>query len=303
MLRHRLLRFVLAVLTALAVAGPAAADEPTVKSTGGPPSDEPWIPPTPAQQESLDLRLAQLGELQATQKSLRGTTAQNGFCETSPAAGAPSASGDDCAPPSYNLLTYARRQYTDWYCGPATAQVIINYTRGIFKSKLGGQDPDTNYKKQTYIATRLLWWNAGAGRWENTDTIGQTNAYMLANGLNELAKRPNRFEYAVVATGTGSEWHAKVIEDVQDWHMPFGAGVKMTHDSQRLSSWSPIPEGVEVHHWITIRGYTDYWDGTNGPKVWFNDSSDRQGGGTGTFWDPSIKVWSLNTWHTNRVVW
>ena len=186
MLRHRLLRFVLAVLTALAVAGPAAAAEPTVKSTGGPPSDEPWIPPTPAQQESLDLRLAQLGELQATQKGLRGTTAQNGFCETSPAAGAPSASGDDCAPPSYNLLTYARRQYTDWYCGPATAQVIINYTRGIFKSKLGGQDPDTNYKKQTYIATRLVWWNAAAGRWAHGRFAALHPPYRRARGAAAL---------------------------------------------------------------------------------------------------------------------
>ena len=84
---------------------------------------------------------------------------------------------------------------------------------------------------------------------------------------------------------------------------PSRTAIKMDADSPRLSSWNPIPEGVVVRHWIAIRGYTDYWDGTNGPRVWYNDSSDRQGGGTGTFYDPSIKVWRLNTSHTNRIVW
>lgn len=304
MLHHRLLPVALAVLTALAVAAPGAAAEPSVKSTGGPPDDEPWIPPTAQQQQSLDIRLAEVADLRAMQKALRSSTSLRSFCETSETAGGlETTTDDDCAPVSFNLLTYARRQYTDYYCGPATAQVIINYSRGIFESKLSGQDPDTNYRKQTTIARHLIWWNPAAQRWENTDTIGQTNAYMLTAGLNEFARLPNDFEYAVVPTGTGSEWHAKVITDVQHYRMPFGAGVKMTHDSQRLSSWSPIPEGVEVHHWITIRGYTGYWDGTSDPRVWFNDSSDRQGGGTGTFSDPSLKVWNLNHWHTNRVVW
>jgi hypothetical protein len=302
MLHHRLPAVALAVLAVLGIAAPVAAAGPgDVTTTGGPPTDEPWIAPTAVEQRSLDLRLDQADSVRTTKSTVKRHVHRYVFCESKTTRAL--AATTDCAPPSFTLLTYARRQSTDFYCGPATAQVIINHSRGIFRSKLNGEDPDTNYRTQSYIAKHLTWYNSAAGRWENTDTIRQTNAYMLKTGLNDMAKLPDGFIYAVVETGTGSQWHSKVITDTQKWHMAFGAAIKMTSTSQRLSSWADIPSGVEVHHWITIRGYSGLWDGTSGPKVYYNDSSDQQGGGTGSFIDPSIKVYRLNQWHTARLVW
>lgn len=308
MLRRRVLPMVLAILTAVALASPAMAGKPSGGSKnigGGPPDDEPWIPPTAEQQESLVVRLAQAEALDgASKKATTSQIVESGFCPIADlSAGVDAVTAYDCAPVSFTLATYARRQIKDFYCGPATAQVIINRSRGIYSSNIDGENSTTNYKKQSYIGTRLLWKNPATGMWENTNTIGQTNAYMLTNGLNELAKLPSGFVYAVVATGTSSEWHSKVITDTQQWHMAFGVAIKMTSSSPRLSSWKPIPAGVTVRHWIPIRGYSGRWDGTNTPKVYYNDSSDRQGGGTGSYSDASLKVYTLNHWHTARLVW
>ena len=308
MLRRRLLPTVLAMLTAATLASPALAGKPTGGPRdvgGGPPDDEPWIPPTAEQQASLDLRLGQADELNvAARTSSNSLAIDSGFCPTiSRSTGIDAATSTTCATPSYTLATYARRQVKDYYCGPATAQVIINRSRGVYSSNIDGQSTTTNYKTQTYIATKLTWTNPANGRVEDTDDIGQTNAYMLANGLNVLAKLPSGFAYAVVATGTGSQWHSKVITDTQQWHMAFATAIKMTSSSQRLSSWDPIPAGVTVRHWIPIRGYRGLWDGSNTPRVYYNDSSDRQGGGTGSYSDSSVLVYNLNQWHTARVVW
>lgn len=307
MLHRRLMPLVLAVLMAATIASPATADKPSSGPRvigGGPPADEPWIPPTAEEQQSLDLRLAEAAQIQdASQDATDSQIIASGFCPTADGVDDPSTTGTTCAPASYTLATYARRQNLDFYCGPATAQVIINRSRGIYSSNIDGENATTNYKKQSFIATRLLWYNDVKDRWENTNTIGSTNAYMLKNGLNELAKLPSGFIYAVVATGTGAQWHSKIITDTQQWHMGFGTPVKMDSGSLRLSSWSPIPPGVTVLHWLPIRGYSGAWDGTNTPKVYFNDSSDRQGGGTGSFVDSSLKMYKLNQWHTARVVW
>jgi hypothetical protein len=299
---------VLAVLTAATFASPAAAGKPSSGQRvigGGPPADEPWIAPTAEEQQSLDLRLAEALQIEdASRVSLSGDVSSNGFCETVSRPDAEQVTTSTaCAPISYSLLTYARRQNLDFYCGPATAQVIINRSRGIYSSNIDGENATTNYKKQSYIATRLLWYNNAKERWENTNTIGSTNAYMLKNGLNELAKIPSGFIYGVVATGTGAQWHSKIVTDTQEWHMAFGTPVKMTSSSARLTSWDPIPPGVTVLHWLAIRGYSGRWDGTNNAKVYFNDSSDRQGGGTGSYIDSSLKMYTLNQWHTARVVW
>jgi hypothetical protein len=308
MLGRRLLPMVLAVIAVTAVTSPALAGKPINGPRvvgGGSPDDEPWIPPTIEQQESLNVRLAQAAALNAGSMQLKTTQSiESGFCPTSShTAGVDAVTSTDCAPVSYTLATYARRQYNDFYCGPATAQVIINRSRGIYSSNVDPQNTSTNYKTQTYIASRLLWYNSALGRWENTNTAGQTNAYMLTNGLNELARLPSGFIFAVVPTGTGSEWHSKIITDTQQWHMAFGTAIKMTSTSPRLSSWQPISAGTEVHHWIPIRGYSGRWDGTNTPKVYYNDSSGQQGGGTGSYSDSSLKVYNLNHWHTARVVW
>ena len=307
MLRRRLLPVVLAMLTVVSLTGPTLAGKPGAGSRdigGGPPDDEPWIPPTAEEQEDLDLRLAQADALMVRTKSSSSLAIQTSFCPTvSLSSGVDAVTSSDCATPSYTLATYARRQTKDYYCGPATAQVIINHSRGIYSSNIDGENASTNYMKQTAIAQKLTWTNPATTKIEDTDDIGQTNAYMLANGLNALAKRPYHFTYYVVATGTGSQWHSKVITETQQWHMGFGTAIKMTSNSPHLSSWVRVPSGVTVRHWIPIRGYRGLWDGSNTPRVYYNDSSDRQGGGTGSYSDPSLLVYNLNAWHTARLVW
>lgn len=307
MLHRRALPMVLAVLTAASIASPAAAAKPSSRPIvigGGPPADEPWIAATTEEQQIIDSKLASAALIKNASRTPRSTRSANGSCLTpSRVAGVPAMPAPTCDPISYTLATYARRQTKDYYCGPATAQVIINRSRGIYSSNVDGEHAATNYKTQTFIATRLRWYNDATRRWETTDTIRSTNAYMLKAGLNELAKLPSGFIYAVVATGTGAQWHAKIVTDTQQWHMAFGTPVKMTSSSALLSSWDLIPPNVTVLHWLTIRGYSGQWDGTNSAKVYFNDSSDRQGGGTGSYIDSSLKMYTLNHWHTARVVW
>lgn len=303
---RRVIALALATLAVASVASPAFAAKPTGTHIigGGPPADEPWIPPTAKEQAVIDAKLAMASEVEASSGSSGGVVGPNSFCANSVGRETTSStSGCVYVPHSYALATYARRQNNDFYCGPATAQVIINRSRGLYSSNTDGEALASNYRRQSYIATRLLWYNADKARWENTNTIGSTNAYMLKSGLNELAALPSGFVYAVVSTGTGSAWHSKIITDTYQWKMAFGTPVKMTSTSARLSSWRPIGAGNVVQHWIPIRGYYGFWDGTSGPKVYFNDSSGNQGGGTGSYADASLKVYQLNAWHTARVVW
>jgi hypothetical protein len=317
MFTRRLIALTLATFAFVISASPVLGAKPGTPNDdpqvigGGPPADEPWIAPTDAEQAQLDVRLSEAAAIEnGGDGGSSGGIQPQSFCATSIKANAgadgPSlATASSCVyvPRSYALATYARNQNNGYYCGPATAQVIINHSRGVFSSNTNGENADTNYKKQSFIATRLLWYNATLERWENTNTVGQTNAYMLRNGLNELANRPSGFGYAVVPTGTGSEWHAKIITDTYTWHMAFAASVKMTSTTRRLVSWSPIASGVTVRHWLAIRGYNGLWDGTDNAKVLYNDSTANLGGGTGSYSDSSLKMWQLNTSHTARVVW
>lgn len=303
---RRVIALALATLAVASVASPAFAAKPTGTHIigGGPPADEPWIPPTAEEQAVIDAKLAMASEVEASSGSSGSGVSPNSFCANSPGTDATSTTSS-CVyvPTSYALGTYARRQNNNFYCGPATAQVIINRSRGFYSSNTDGEALPFNYRRQSYIATRLLWYNAAKVRWENTNTIGGTNAYMLTNGLNELARLPSGFAYAVVSTGTGSEWHSKIITDTYQWKMAFGTPVKMTSNSRRLISWRPIVGNAVVVHWVAIRGYNGPWNGTDGPQALYNDSSGAQGGGTGSYSDSSLKMWQLNIWHTARVVW
>ncbi len=293
---------VVAMTTPVLAARPAASSDPTIVG-GGPAPDEPWIPPTEEEQAILDAKLAMAHDIAAaTTLSGKGGASQQSFCA---AAGLRTAATTSCVyvPSSHALPTYARQQATDWYCGPATAQVIINYSRGYFSSNVSGTSTTTNYRTQAAIAKALIWWNSSLGRWENTDTIKSTNAYMLKAGLNSLARLPSGFGYGVWYPASGSDWHSMVITDTYQWKMPFGTPVKMTSSSRRLSSWKPLYGSTVVTHWIPIRGYRGFWDGSDSAQVYFNDSSAYQGGGTGSYVDSSLKVYTLNQSHTRRVVW
>ncbi|NCO28092.1 MAG: hypothetical protein COS15_03940 [Caldiserica bacterium CG02_land_8_20_14_3_00_36_38] len=71
-----------------------------------------------------------------------------------------------------SLTIYYRVQETSYYCGPATAQVILNYDWGMIGS--------SNYYTQSYLANYM-----------GTNSTDGTYVYRLKNALNEL-KNPNK---------------------------------------------------------------------------------------------------------------
>jgi hypothetical protein len=212
-------------------------------------------------------------------------------------------SGDGAAalaPTSSSLSTYARQQSHGYYCGPTSGQVVSNYSWSIFKSSTSGTTTANNKYTQITVAS-----------WMKTTTAGTTGANLagtynadwnLRSGLNKASRLPAGFGYFYTATGTGSQWHSKVITDISDWAMPLVVPVK-PHDpgaAYRLTSW---PKAVEAWHWIAIRGYNGLWNGTRTPLVYYNDSSAGYSGGTGSYSDPSYDVHYLNARNSGNLVW
>lgn len=193
------------------------------------------------------------------------------------------------------VAIYPRQQIKSYFCGPATVQQVINYTRGIFS-----WDQATNWFRQQQISD---WWT-------KTDLYGGTSPYMERVGMNAGSKLPAGFTYYEYRVTSGADWHGKIITDVTGWNMPLTAAVA-PHDvnfNYWLTSW----EGnrpVNTGHWIVMRGYYGRWDGTRGPLVYYTDSSGGYGGSTGRYFDPSYDVYQTliktNSVHTQGkwIVW
>ena len=184
------------------------------------------------------------------------------------------------------LAVYPRQQIKSYYCGPATVQQVINYTRGIFT-----WDESVNSFRQQSISD--LWLKA--------DANGGTSPYRERIGMNAGSRLPAGFTYYEYQVTSGADWHGKVITDVTGWNMPLTAAVapRDVGAPYFLSSWANS-RPVNTGHWIVVRGYYGKWDGTRGPLVYYTDSSGGAGGSTGRFYDPSYDVyWTLV--HTNAV--
>lgn len=198
------------------------------------------------------------------------------------------------------LFTFARQQATSYYCGPASGQVVSNYSWGINNAGTGGTTTANNKYTQATIAGWMGTTTAGtsganlAGVWSSTPS--------QRTGLNKAANLPSGFGYFYTATGTGAQWHSKVITDISTWAMPLVVPVK-PHDpgaTYRLTSW---PNAIQAWHWIMVRGYQGSWDGTRNPLVFYNDSSGGYSGSTGAFNDPSLDVHYVNALNTGNLVW
>lgn len=198
-------------------------------------------------------------------------------------------------PASKTLLTKARQQINNYYCGPASGQVVINWTRGIVNGNNDGEDPTTNWRKQSKIA-----------EWMRTTTAG-TGGANLAIGLNHpnaVLKPDPKWIYSYANTGSPQEFHNKVVTDIAAWDMPLilataphlsGAGIYY------LESWPNVAPGA--HHWIVIRGYDGLW-GSPAPTIKYQDSAGRYGGGTGSYDDLSSVVWKVNQWNQGgHIIW
>jgi hypothetical protein len=184
------------------------------------------------------------------------------------------------------VAIYPRQQIKNYFCGPASVQQVINYTRGIFS-----WDQGVNWFGQQQISD---WWL-------KADTYGGTSPYMERIGMNAGSRLPAGFTYYEVQVKSGADWHAKVITDVTGWNMPMTAAVapRDVNFAYFLSSWANSP-AVDTGHWIVMRGYYGKWDGTRTPLVYYTDSSGGAGGATGRFYDPSFDVYQTLL-KTNRV--
>jgi hypothetical protein len=315
--RRRSLAIVLSALAVITGVTPVLAARPgsdtTTTIVGGGDDEEAYLPLTDEEQPTVSERLSAAGTIAETTSpsGIRGggsgRVSTESTCATSGTLDAPttdSVTASSCVyvPSSYVLTTYARQQTTDYYCGPATAQVIINRTRGIYSSSTLGNSTTTNWKTQAALAKVMKWWNSKKGIWENVDQAGQTNAYMMKAGLNAEARLPSGFAYGIVYPSSGSQWHSMVITDIYQWKMPFATPIKMDRYHPLLTSWRSLPE-AEIWHWIPIRGYAGFWDGSANPQVHYNDSSANQGGGTGAYRDSSTKLYALNQNNSGRIVW
>jgi hypothetical protein len=197
-------------------------------------------------------------------------------------------------PPSLKILsTNFRQQKTSYWCGPASAQVAINLSRGYFFAKKGGEDPNTNYRLQSEIAD-----------WANTTASSGTSGANLENALNKpkaVLKPTANWIYIFAGTGDLDAFHTKVVTDVAAYGMPLISLVRPNEPGKQyhLSSW----QGPAIHagHWIVLRGYSglDARDAT----IYYNDSSDGYQGGTGAYGDSALTMWKVSHYHSDMIIW
>jgi len=208
--------------------------------------------------------------------------------------GAAPAESKVVGPPSLKILpTNFRQQKTSYWCGPASAQVAINLSRGYFFAKKGGEDPDTNYRLQSEIAD-----------WANTTASSGTSGANLENALNKpkaVLKPTADWIYIFAGTGDLGAFHTKVVTDVAAYGMPLISLVRPNEPGKQyhLSSW----QGPAIHagHWIVLRGYNglDARDAT----IYYNDSSEGYQGGTGAYGDSALTMWKVSHYHSDMIIW
>jgi len=232
-----------------------------------------YVPLTRAQQQIVALKLREAARQEATaEKWLVAHSGQN-----QPGSGI---QPDILPPPGGGpgglLATYARAQGKSTYCGPAAVQVVSNYAWGMSS---GG-----NKYSQQHISDN----------WTKTDYYGFTYVWRerLAMSDASAGHLPANFIYAEYEATSGSDWYNKLITDVSSYSMPQVVGVA-PHDpgaTYWLSSW-PIQTTYPAGHYITLRGWSQYWDGTRGPTACYDDSSGDGGYSAGAYSDPAYDVW------------
>jgi hypothetical protein len=196
-------------------------------------------------------------------------------------------------PTSRILETYARQQKTSYWCGPASAQVAINLSRGYFFTQYGGENAKTNYRLQSEIAA-----------WANTTASSGTSGANLESALNRpkaILKPTADWIYLFADHGDLEAYFDKVVTDVYGYGMPLISLVRPNEPGKdhRLSSWTGAP--IHAGHWIVLRGYSGLDPST--ATVYYNDSSEGYQGGTGAFADPALTMWKVSHYHSDMIIW
>lgn len=305
-----------ATLLSLCLAGPAAARDP-----GGSPGtpDDTYIPPrTPSQAAFEQRKLAMVADIEAySLTSTAQPTASSSFSTLMVCAdcsgggdvdvttdpdlaveGSASTSGTTgFIPPSNRdvLDVRARRQSTTYWCGPASGQVVINYSRGYVYDSLNGDSSATNWKTQATIAN----WMKTA---QSTGTLGGNLAAAL-NRPDAVLKPVPEWTYLYAKNTDGQDMHGKVVADVHLFGMPLVIAVR-PHKADAdyfLPSWPK--EAIGAKHWVVIYGYDGLWDGTTDPILYYTESSGNGSKNPGLYTVSSVTMWKVNQYNASTIVW
>lgn len=293
----------LAAATLVATLMTAMLAAPTMARRPLTPTREP--PLTAADQLASDRKVAASDAYLASVALAAGDVGTLGCLTPSIAATSDSTTGEattaaattaaTCTVPQGYLSVSARDQERAHYCGPATGQVITNYSWAM----------PANANKYTQ---RQL-----AG-WMRTDLTGQTDAGAMEDGLEvataRAPRRPAGWDWVVTSlvdrngNGTvGDDLQGFVRSNVSNSKMPLAIPVKPHDPDSRyhLASWSRPVESVG--HWIAVYGWYSNYTGTDFARIYYTDSSRDEGGSTGWFWDPTRHIAILMLEHTRRLVW
>jgi len=287
---------VAAVTAVTLLPGLALAAGPVRVANGQPDNDTQLSVLTPAEAAFVDEKLAMAAAIAGatTSRKTADGIAPMFACEFDPCEGDPTwppPGGPDTAK---TLGTKARQQNNYYYCGPATGQVVINWTRGITSGNNDGEDITTNWRRQSKIA-----------QWMSTTTAG-TGGANLATGLNNpngTLKPTADWLYVYADNGTSKELLGKIVTDIDRYSMPLvlATAPHLKGATYFLSSWPNVAPGA--HHWIVVRGY-DMSVNANDPTIRYQDSSAGYGGSTGPFSDPLSVIYAVSKANQGgHVVW
>jgi hypothetical protein len=205
--------------------------------------------------------------------------------------------GTGVIPPSNRVVleVRARHQSTTYWCGPASGQVVINYSRGYVYDSLNGDSTATNWKTQDTIAA---WMKTN----ENSGTLGSNLAAAL-NRPDAVLKPIPEWSYVYSTNVDGSDMHSKLVTDVAQFEMPILIAVKPHKPDAAywLPSWPR--EAGNAKHWIAIYGYDGLWDGTDGPTVFYTESAGNGNKNPGSYQVGSLTMWKVNQYNASTIVW
>ena len=304
---------VAAMLLALCVVSPVAAGEPT-----GPPdtADDTYIPPrTPAQAAFEQSKLAFVAQLKAYSrgamaKAQLDSATTSMLCSADcgdgggdvdpdvPVDGSASTSGTTgFTPPSQRsvLDVRARRQSTNYWCGPASGQVVINFSRGYVFDSLNGDSPATNWRTQATIA---VWMKTA----QSTGSLGGNMAAAL-NRPDAVRKPVPEWSYLYARNADGEDMHGKVVANVHQFSMPVLIAIR-PHKADAeyfLPSWPK--EALGAKHWVVIYGYDGLWDGTTDPVLYYTESSGNGSKNPGQYVVSSLTMWKVNQYNASTIIW
>ncbi len=304
---------VAALLLALCVFSPVAAKEPPAGAPDSP--QDTYIPPrTPAEAAFEQSKLAYVADLgsyshgDSTKPTSRGGTTDmlcsdcdGGGTEQDPDVPTEGSGYSDGTtgfiPPSNSdvLDVRARRQSTNYWCGPASGQVVINYSRGVVFDSKDGDSAATNFKTQATIAS---WMKTT----QSTGTLGGNLAAAL-NRPDAVRKPVPDWTYLYAKNSDGADLHGKVVADVHLYGMPLVIAVKPHKDNAEffLPSWPR--EALGAKHWVVIYGYDGLWDGTAGPDLFYAESAGTGTKNPGLYEVDSLTMWKVNQYNASTIVW